>query len=250
MVPESKVEDAPSVLTSLGARSRREGGYVLTDPRSRRKVTITGDGANEIFKWIRPEMIATYLKATAGRHPGSLAESPAALAMVDEIMATRKNLALHRLIAAQGKKAVPTITLPPMRFDTASGYYYPEKGRTAWFRAFGSISVDPHRLVPLGPRDDRKQVLANAMDTHRRDPYTVFGLVGHGAFEFLLQAKRLNGRKYLFGKLIHDGRRAVEMTHWARMMGANAATLIKQAGIGGITDATRFPVLASSAKPE
>jgi len=63
------------------------------------------------------------------------------------------------------------------------------------------------------------------------DPFTALAIIGHGVFTYLVQAKRLNGRKYLFGKLIHDGSHPVEMSHWAQVSGWDSGLLIKRSGI-------------------
>ena len=112
-------------------------------------------------------------------------------------------------------------TVPPTRVDPPPGYYAPAPAQTAWFRAHGASSLDPNRLVRLDAQPKWQALLRVEIEAYKKDPHTLFGIAGHGAFVYLLHAKRLNGRKYLFGRLAHDGQRAVRMTHWAKMVGAN-----------------------------
>jgi hypothetical protein len=123
------------------------------------------------------------------------------------------------------------LTLPPGADDDPLGYYYPEKGKACRFRAHGRIRVDRKQVVPLEPEGELALALRKARKDHENHPYTCFALVRSGRYVYILQAKRINGRKLLFAKRVRDGDRPVEMTHWARLTGWDAAGLMKLAGI-------------------
>ena len=236
MTNRSDTTNPAAVLLSLGAQPQGKQTVALEDPRSKRSVVFINSDLTAIFRTIRRATLEAYLALAgqAGQHaPAAEANCgtlQAAAALVDELLIARKNVALFRQCEIDETSLPATVTLPPTRFDNPSGYYYPEKGRTAWFRAHGAISVDPNRLVRLDAQPQWQALLSAQSEAYKEDPYTRFGIAGHGAFVYLLQAKRLNGRRYLFGKLVHDGQRTVRMTHWAKLVGANAATLIKRTG--------------------
>ena len=236
MTNRSVTINPTDVLLSLGAQFKGKQAFRLEDWRSKRSVVVKNSDLAAIFRTIRRAALEAYLELAGqvGQHvPAAEANcriSQTAATLVDEILIARKNVALFRQLGLDGSTMPATVTLPVTRIDKPSGYYYPEKGRTAWFRAHGVISVDPNRLVRLDAQPQWQALLSVETEAYKEDPCTLFGIAGHGAFVYLLQAKRLNGRRYLFGKLVHDGQRAVRMTHWAKLVGANAATLIKHAG--------------------
>jgi hypothetical protein len=194
-------------------------GYRIQHPHTGRWITIPAADLSDILDLIPAGIIFAYRTSTA--------QAPR-MAFIDAVLAARLNKRLLSMWIPKGG----TLSLPLEKLDPERGYYYPEKGEAAYFQARGRIQVDPDLMVPI--RQLGGVLLENLEAAKRQyadDPFTALAIIGHGAFTYLLQAKRLNGRKYLFGKLIHDGLQPVEMTHWARVSGWDSGLLIKRSGI-------------------
>jgi len=193
--------------------------YRIEHPHTGRRITIPGADLPGILDLVPADIIAAYQKGATG------ASRPA---FIDAILAAR----LNRRLKSMWVQKDDTLCLPAEKSDPPMGYYYPEKGKTAYFEGHGRIWVDPYLIVPIPrPREIVLETLEEAIRQYGRDPYTSLAVIGHGTYTYLVQAKRLNGRKHLFGKLVHDGSRRLTMGHWARVSGWDAGTLIRRCGL-------------------
>jgi len=208
-----------TLFETISTRSTDGKGYRIQHPHTDRLITIPAADLSDILDLVPIEIISAY--------QASPAQAPR-MAFIDAVQAARLN---KRLLSMWIKKG-SAVSLPAEKLDPPRGYYYPEKGETAHFQAHGRISVDPDLMVPI-PHPSAKllEKLDAAMRQYADNPFTAFAIIGHGVFTYLVQAKRLNGQKYLFGKLIHQGSQPVEMTHWARVSGWDSGTLIKRSAI-------------------
>ena len=195
-----------------------ETGCRIQHPHTERWIRIPAADLSGILDLVPAEIIAAYQKGSTGSR----------LAFIEAILAARLNRRLQS-VWIQGEDV---ISLPAEKTDPPEGYYYPEKEKTACFAGHGRISVDPYFIVPIPrPQGIFLERLEAATRQYGSDPYTALAVIGHGAFTYLVQAKRLNGRKHLFGKLIHNGSRILSMTHWARVSGWDEGTRILRCGI-------------------
>ena len=189
--------------------------YRIEHPHTGRRITIPAADLSGIFDLVPADITAAYKKG---------ATAASRRAFTDAILAARLNRRLKSIWVQKDD----TISLPAEKSDPPMGYYYPEKGKTAYFEGHGRITVDPYLIVPIPrPKGIALERLEAATRQYGKDPYTSLAVIGHGAYTYLVQAKRLNGRKYLFGKLLHDGSQYFTMGHWARISGWDAGTLIK-----------------------
>lgn len=194
-------------------------GYRIQHPHTDRWITIPAADLSGILDLIPAGIIFAYRT--------SKAQAPR-MAFIDGVLAARLNKRLLSMSISKGG----ALSLPLEKLDPQGGYYYPEKGEAAYFQAHGRIQADPDLMVPIRhPSGVPLENLGAAKRQYADDPFTALAIIGHGAFTYLVQAKRLNGRKYLFGKLIHDGLQPVEMTHWAQVSGWHPGLLIKRSGI-------------------
>jgi len=193
--------------------------YRIEHPHTGRRITIPAADLSGILDLVPEDIIAAYQKG---------ATESSRRAFTDAILAARLNRRLKSIWIQQ----VDIISLPVEKSDPLGGYYYPEKEKTAYFEGHGRITVDPYLIVPIPkPKGIVLERLEAATRKYGNDPYTALAVIDHGAFTYLVQAKRLNGRKYLFGKLLHDGWQYLTMEHWARVSGWDAGTLIRQCGL-------------------
>jgi hypothetical protein len=147
----------------------------------------------------------------------------------DVILAARKN---YRTLSQIQKREDGSIYITATPIDPAHGYYYPEKQKDAYFIAHGQISVEPNPIIPIqNPTGFVLEMLNLEILAYGMDPFTAFVAVRHGALTLIVQAKRLNGRSRIFAKIIEILGQPVRMTHWARLIGWDAGTLIKRSGI-------------------
>ena len=229
----------------------------LTDPNTGRIVNIdvtclpaiTGLIPSDVltrFERTHQRLEQLQQRSVPGNKPGpqdALAEAEsdfkrARATVVNALLAARKNyLTWQRVDTAAIQSKMPSaeehiiITLTADASDPPQGYYFPEKDEAAWFKAHGRLSVDPHQIDRLESKGTMAPRLREEMAAYASDPYTRFALIRHGRFTYLMQAKKLNGRKRLFAKLVHDGVRTVQMTHWARVAGDDPVRLMKLSGI-------------------
>lgn len=191
----------------------------IEHPHTGRRITIPAADLSGILDLVPADIITAYQKgATGASHR----------AFTDAILAARLNRRLKSIWVQKDD----IISLPAEKSDPIGGYYYPEKEKTAYFEGHGRITVDPYLIVPIPrPKGIALERLEAAIRQYGNDPYTALAVIGHGAYTYLVQAKRLNGRKYLFGKLLHDGSQYLTMEHWARVSGWDAGTLIRQCGL-------------------
>ncbi|PIP36457.1 MAG: hypothetical protein COS92_03630 [Desulfobacterales bacterium CG07_land_8_20_14_0_80_52_14] len=210
---------ALKLFETVAALSPDGKGYRIQHPHTDRWITIPEADLSSILDLVPTEIISAYQASSA---------QATRMAFIDAVLTARLNKRLlSRWIPKGG-----TVSLPAEKLDPPRGYYYPEKGKTAYFKAHGRISVDPDLMVPiLDPSAKLLEKLEEARRQYADEPFTALTIIGHGVFTYLFQAKRLNGQKYLFGKLIHHGSQPVEMTHWARVSGWDSGTLIKRSGI-------------------
>lgn len=191
----------------------------LQHPHTGRWITIPEADLSGILELVPAEIIAAYRK---GATEASRRE------FIDAILAARLNRRLQSMWIKKGD----TICLPAEKSDPPTGYYYPEKNKAAYFEGHGRIQVDPYLIVPIPrPKGIALERLEAATRQYGKDPHTALAVIRHGAFTYLVQAKRLNGRKHLFGKLLHDGSQPLTMDHWARVSGWDAGTLIRRCAI-------------------
>ena len=191
----------------------------IEHPHTGRRIKIPAADFSGILDLVPADIIAAYQKG---------ATEASRRAFIDAILAAR----LNRHLKSMWIQKDDTICLPAEKSDPSMGYYYPEKGKTAYFEGHGRISVDPYLIVPISrPKGIVLERLEAAARQYGKDPYTALAVIGHGTYTYLIQAKRLNGRKYLFDKLLHDGSRHLTMGHWARISGWDAGTLIRLSGL-------------------
>lgn len=165
---------------------------------------------------------------------------------VEALLAARINLRTLSLF----RETENGFSLAPTAQDPFSGYYYPEKGEGMYFKAHGRITVVPDLIRPVArPEGSVLETLALACEVYAKEPFTALTAIGHGVFTFIAQAKRLNGQKRIFARLVEIGRRPVAMTHWARLGGLDSTALIKRSGIDVRRLAPRSqPSMASSTR--
>lgn len=193
--------------------------YRIAHPHTDRWITIPAADLSGILDLIPAEIIFAYRNG---------ATETARREFLDAILAAR----LNRRLKAKWIKKGDTVCLPATNGDPPLGYYYPEKKKAAYFEGHGRIPVDPYLIVPIPrPKGSVLERLEAATRQYGEDPFTALAVIGHGAFTYLVQAKRLNGRKHLFGKLLHDGSTTLTMDHWACVSGWDAGTLIRRCNI-------------------
>ncbi|MFO7667772.1 MAG: hypothetical protein R6V76_14215 [Desulfobacterales bacterium] len=193
--------------------------YLIGHPHTGRQIKIPAADLSGILDLVPGDIIAAYKKGATGA---------SRRAFINAILAAKLNRRLKSIWVQKDS----AIWLPAEKIDPPMGYYYPEKGKTAYFEGHGRITVDPYLIVPIPrPRGIALERLEAATRQYGKDPYTSLAVIGHGAYTYLVQAKRLNGRKYLFGKLLHDGTQYLTMGHWARISGWDAGTLIRRCGL-------------------
>jgi len=195
-----------------------QAGCRIQHPHTERWIRIPATDLSGILDLVPGEILAAYKEGSSGSR----------LAFIEAVLAAR----LNRRLQSVWIRSEDAISLPAEKTDPPEGYYYPEKEKTAFFEGHGRISVDPYCIVPVPrPQGIFLERLEAAIRQYGSDPYTALAVIGHGAFTCLVQAKRLNGRKHLFGKLLHNGSRFLSMNHWARVSGWDALTLIQRCGI-------------------
>jgi hypothetical protein len=209
--------DLVSYLGELGADGL---GYNLVHPHTGRRVYFACANLDGISRYLPANLSA--LKSydrTAERRQ-----------IIQALLAARLNF--RTLVGCS--QTGDTLTLARLPQDPHGGYYYPENGRTSWFAAHGRIYVDRYLLAARPhPPNGLQAALDAACKIHANTPFTTLGTASHGIFTYLVLARRLNGRPLLFGKLAWNGRRQVRMTHWARVVGWEATTLIRICGLAG-----------------
>lgn len=244
-------------LNLINAPAAGSGSYRLQDPHSGRYVKVHEKHLPAIVGLIPTGLIPRFhsilhlveqlrQKPTGSditRYQDELEKAEMALEqsqkdVLNALWAARKNyLTWQRIDPAailpsnKDPDGKTVITLVSEAIDEPNGYYFPEKGRSAWFNAHGRVSVDPYQIKALKPTGAMAVFLEGAMAEHAADPATRLALIRHGLFIYVVQAKKLNGRKRLFAKLVHDGKRNIHMTHWARITGSDPAQLMKLSGI-------------------
>jgi hypothetical protein len=240
----------------IQARADR-GRYRLLNPKTGRYVTVDRNALPAIAGYMPPDVLNRFerawqhlerFKPQFARTGKSLPSNELAAAerdfersqsaFLDALLAARKNHITWQRVdtAATPPNGTPAntrtiVTLTAEAADTPLGYYYPENGKASWFKAHGRLSVEPHQIEKLIPKGAMALLFKEEMAPSVSDPLTRFAMIRHGQFIYLVQAKRLNGRKRLFAKLVHDGRGPVHMTHWARLTGGDPVRLMRLSGI-------------------
>lgn len=195
-----------------------QAGCRIQHPHTERWIRIPAADLPGILDLVPGEIITAYREGSSGSR----------LAFIEAVLAAR----LNRRLQSVWIRSEDAISLPVEKTDPPEGYYYPEKEKTAFFKGYGRIPVDPYCVVPVPrPQGIFLERLEAAIRKYGSDPYTALAVIGHGVFTFLVQAKRLNGRKHLFGKLLHNGSQFLSMNHWACVSGWDAGTLIRRCGI-------------------
>lgn len=198
----------------------KEGeSYRIEHPHTGRWIKIPAADLSGIMNLVPAEIIASFQKVSTEIFRRKF---------IDAILAARLNRRLQSIWIQKGD----TISLPAKDSDPPGGYYYPEKGEAVYFEGHGRIHLDPDLIVPIfQPKGILGERLKAAIRQHGKDPYTALAVTCHGTFTYLVQAKRLNGRKHLFGKLLHNGSQILTMDHWAHVTGWDAGILIRRCGI-------------------